>query len=85
MYMYIYIYIYIFNFQVLFHYGLLQDMEHSSLCYTISLKECINPKFLIYPSPTLVTISGFSMSASNYYREHYGGSLKIYIKNRATI
>ena len=36
---YIYIYIYFFFlyilFQILFHYGLLQDIEYSSLCYTV--------------------------------------------------
>ena len=30
--LYIYIYIY---FQILFHYRLLQDIEYSSLCYTV--------------------------------------------------
>ena len=31
---YIYVYIYIL-FHILFHYGLSQDIEYSSLCYTI--------------------------------------------------
>ena len=31
---YIYIYIYIL-FHILFNYGLLQDIEYSSLCYTV--------------------------------------------------
>ena len=51
-------------FQILFHYRFLQNNEYSSLCYTVDL--CywsilyidynnldLNPKFLIYPSPTL--------------------------------
>ena len=72
--MYVYIYI---LFLVLFHYRLLQDIEYSSLCYTVGpcclsilyIYYCVyfNPKFLIYPflplSP-LVTISLFSMSVS---------------------
>ena len=35
--MYKYTYIYIYNyivFQILYHYRLLQDIKHSSLCYT---------------------------------------------------
>ena len=32
---YIYMYVYIYNFQVLFHYSLLQNIEYSSLCYTV--------------------------------------------------
>ena len=35
-YIYIYIYIYI-PFHILFHYGLLQDIEYSSLCYSRTL------------------------------------------------
>ena len=31
-----YIYIYLFLFQILFHYRLLQDIEYSSLCYTVN-------------------------------------------------
>ena len=35
-YIYIYIYTHTHNlFHVLFHYGLLQDIEYSSLCYTV--------------------------------------------------
>ena len=55
------IYIYI-TFQILFHYRFSQDIEYSSLCYTVGL--CclsilyivlcmVNPKLLIYPSPLL--------------------------------
>ena len=35
-----YMYIYIL-FQILFPYRLLQNMKYSSLCYTVSLDECI--------------------------------------------
>ena len=57
----IYIYTYIYNvpFQILFHYRLLQDIDYSSLCYTVGpcclfyVQWCVsvNPKLLIYPSP----------------------------------
>ena len=60
--------------QILFHYRLLQDIEYSSLCYTIN--PCclfyiqwfasVNPKLLIYPSPPSpsVTINLASMYVS---------------------
>ena len=32
---YIYTYIYMYSFWILFHYRLLQDIEYSSLCYTV--------------------------------------------------
>ena len=32
-----YIYMYIYSFQILFHYSLLQNIEYSSLCYTVGL------------------------------------------------
>ena len=67
-------YIYII-FCIPFHYGLLQDIEYSSLCYTVGpcclsifyIVVCVsaNPKLLIYSSPNplspLVTIRLFSM------------------------
>ena len=68
-----YICIYIL-FKILFHYRLLQDIEYSSLCYTIN--PCclfyiqwfasVNPKLLIYPSPPSpsVTINLASMYVS---------------------
>ena len=34
-YIHMYIYIFIFLFQILLHYRLLQDVEYSSLCYTV--------------------------------------------------
>ena len=54
----LYIHVYPF-FQILFHYSLLQDIEYSSLCYTVNacclsilyLAVCINPILPIYPSP----------------------------------
>ena len=55
--MYIIIYI---LFQILFSYSLLQNIEYSSLCYTVDPRSlsilcmwCVyaNPNFLIYPSP----------------------------------
>ena len=54
------------------HYRLLQDVEYSSLCYTVGpcclsildILVSVNPKLLIYPSPTtfplLAIISLFS-------------------------
>ena len=41
---YIYMYVYIF-FQILFHYKLLQDIQYSSLCYTVG--PCCLPVFYI--------------------------------------
>ena len=52
----LYVYIHICSFQMLFHYRLLQDIEYSSLCYTVGLC-CLSIfyivviiKLLIYPS-----------------------------------
>ena len=61
-------------FQILFHYRLLQDIEYSSLCYTVGpflsilyIAVCICqsqiPNLSLPPSP-LVTINLFSMSVS---------------------
>ena len=60
-YIYIYIYIYIYTqFHILFHCGLSQDIEYSSLCYTVGLccfstlgiRVCIYSSQLpIHPSP----------------------------------
>ena len=51
----LYVYIHICSFQMLFHYRLLQDIEYSSLCYTVGLC-CLSIfyivviiKLLIYP------------------------------------
>ena len=51
-------------FQILVFYRLLQNIEYSSLCYTVGpvgypfYKEYfVNPKLLIYPPPPPVTIS----------------------------
>ena len=64
---YSHIHIYIFRFQIVFCYSLLQDVEYSSLCYTvnfcflhilcilvylyISIFASVRPILLIYPSP----------------------------------
>jgi len=70
---YIYIYIYI-HFQILFLYKLLQNIEYSSLCYTIDpcwlstlyilvcIYESQPPSLSLSPLSPLVTISLFSMS-----------------------
>ena len=56
----LYIYMLIL-FHILFHFGLLQDTEYSSLCYTVQpvfytcyMWYCVsdNPKLIIYPSPS---------------------------------
>ena len=67
-------------FNIPFHYGLLQDTEYSSLCYTVG-PCCLpilynefasaNPKLPIHPSPTaspLAPTSLFSMSVSLFCR-----------------
>ena len=69
---YIYIYIYTHFFHILVHYGLSQDIEYSSLCYTVRLcclfilyiTVCIcNPSVPLHPSPfSLATTSLFSIS-----------------------
>ena len=72
--LYLYLCVYIF-FQIIFHYRLLQDVEYSSMCYTVNpyhlLILCIgvvsvNPMLVIYPSlpvdsyPNLNSIFGGS-------------------------
>ena len=66
-----------FFFKILFHYGLLQDIEYSSLCCTAGLcclsilniivciceSETPSPS-LLHPSPRLATTSVFSLSVS---------------------
>ena len=41
----------VFFFQILFPYALLQNIEYSSLCYTIGPWSYVNPGLLISPSP----------------------------------
>ena len=36
-----YIYIYIYIFQIIFHYGLLQEVQYCSLCYTVNPITCL--------------------------------------------
>jgi len=36
LYIYMCVYIYIYIFQIVFHYRLLQDIDYSSLCYTVN-------------------------------------------------
>ena len=52
------IYIHIYCFSYIFHYGLLQDIEYSFLCYTVGTfvyllytHYSVNPKFLVCPYP----------------------------------
>ena len=53
-YIYIYILIYIYiHFQILFHYSLLQDVEYSSLCYTLG-PCCLSILFYIYSMYLLI-------------------------------
>ena len=42
-----YIYIHIFLFQILFHYRLLQDIEYSSLCYTVEPR-CLSILYMCF-------------------------------------
>ena len=37
--MYIYVCVYIYTFFIFFHYSLSQDIEYSSLCYTVGLNQ----------------------------------------------
>ena len=61
MYMYYMCYIIYVIFHILFHYGVLQDIEYSSMSYKwdfvvylFYVQQCVsaNPKLLIYPSST---------------------------------
>ena len=62
---YFFTYVYIIIFQTVFHYGLLQDNEYSSLCYIVGpfwlsilyiVVYIINSKFQIYTSPNPITL-----------------------------
>ena len=70
-------------FHILFHYGLSQDIEYSSLCYTVgpcclSILYIANPKLPIHPPPTLphfrAATSMFFMSV-NLFLFHWPISL----------
>ena len=76
-YIFIYIHIYVL-FQIFFHYRLLQDIEYSSLCYTVNLfclsilyiVACIckshTPNLSLPLSPLVIKIL-FSMSVCFYF------------------
>ena len=49
-----YIYLYIL-FHILFHYGLLQNIEYSSLCYAIGCY-CSSMPYILYPNTTKLFI-----------------------------